>query len=282
VSIGELARRTRLTPDVLRVWERRYGLLQPRRTAGNRRLYSRADQARVRLMQRYIAAGKPPAHAAEIVCATQVSIDVGDAPAVAPHEVDAAHEELRQALDRFQESPAQRVLERLFLVHSRLAVIRDVLLPYLGAVGERWADGHLNVAQEHFTSIFLEARFMAMSRGWDRGAGPRALLSCAPGERHVFGLISFGIALHDLGWRITYLGADVPTEMVHYAATRVAPSLIVLSAVVPERFVDDDGLRALTSRWTCALAGAGATRERSDRVGARHLDQDPITAAGGV
>jgi MerR family transcriptional regulator, light-induced transcriptional regulator len=281
MSIGELARRTRLTPDVLRVWERRYGLLQPRRTAGNRRLYSRADQARVSLMQRYIAAGKPPAHAAEIVCARQVSIDVGDAPAVASHEVEAAHEELRQALDRFQESPAQRVLERLFLVHSRLAVIRDVLLPYLRAVGERWADGHLNVAQEHFTSIFLEARFMAMARGWDRGAGPRALLACAPGERHVFGLISFGIALHDLGWRITYLGADVPIEMVHYAATRVAPSLIALSAVVPERFDQESGLRTLTRRWTCGLAGAGATRERCDRVGARHLAQDPIRAARG-
>src|SRR5581483_1854903 len=282
MSIGELARRTRLTPDVLRVWERRYGLLQPRRTAGNRRLYSRADQARVRLMQRYIAAGKPAAHAAEIVCATPVSIDVGDAPAVAPHEVRAAHEELRRALDGFQESSAQRVLERLFLVHSRLAVIRDVLLPYLRAVGERWADGHLNVAQEHFTSVFLEARFMAMARGWDRGAGPRALLSCAPGERHVFGLISFGIALHDLGWRITYLGADIPTEMVRRAASQLEPSLITRSAVVPERFDDEGGLRALTSRWTCALAGAGATRERSDRVGARHLGQDPITAAGAV
>jgi hypothetical protein len=43
----------------------------------------------------------------------------------------------------------------------------------------------------------------AISRGWDRGIGPRALIACAPRELHTFGLIAFGIALHDIGWRIT-------------------------------------------------------------------------------
>ena len=53
LRIGELARRTGVSPELLRAWEQRYGLLQPTRTAGGFRLYSTADEARVRRMQRH-------------------------------------------------------------------------------------------------------------------------------------------------------------------------------------------------------------------------------------
>src|SRR3954470_1252180 len=54
MRIGEISQRTGVSPDVLRAWERRYALLNPRRTDGRTRLYSAADETRVRLMQRYI------------------------------------------------------------------------------------------------------------------------------------------------------------------------------------------------------------------------------------
>lgn len=279
MSIGELARRAEVSPDTLRAWERRYGLFKPRRSAGNRRMYSRADEVRVRMMRRYLATGKPTAVAAEMVSAARLSVDEGPGTTVEERDVRAAHRELRQALDRFQETAGQRVLERLFVTYSRLAVIRDVLLPYLREVGERWAGDHLTVAQEHFTSTFLEARFMAMARGWDHGPGPRALLACPAGERHVFGLVTFGIGLHDAGWRITYLGADTPIAMVSYAAEALEPELIALAAVTPERFRDEDEIQALTRRWPCAIAGAGASTELGTRLEAHRLDGDPITAA---
>jgi MerR family transcriptional regulator, light-induced transcriptional regulator len=280
IPIGELARRSGVTPDVLRVWERRYGLLKPRRTSANRRLYSRADETRVRLMRRYIAQNMPPAQAAELVAAARLTVNAGQDATVAEHEVRAAHAELRDALDDFQETAAQRVLERLLGSHSRLAVIRDVILPYLHDVGERWVDNHLTVAQEHFASTFLEARFMAMARGWDRAPGPRALLACPSGERHVFGLLTFGIALHDAGWRVTYLGADTPVDMIAYAAEKVSPDLVALSSVSAERLLPDERMRSLTRRWRCAIGGAGAAEELARAVGARHLEGDPVTAAG--
>jgi DNA-binding transcriptional MerR regulator len=283
MTIGELARRSGISPDLLRAWERRYGLLSPRRTATNRRLYSRSDALRVRLMQRHLAAGVTAATAAERVCATPVTIAVGAGPAIAPHEVAAAHAELRTALDAFEETAAQRVLERLFCAHSRLAVLRDVLLPYLRDLGDRWVDGTIDVAQEHFTSTFTEARFMAMARGWDRGPGPRALLACPAGERHTLGLTAFGIALHALGWRIVYLGADTPAAMVAAAAEVVEPDLVVLGAVARGRFEqEEEPLRALAGRWECAVGGAGADVASSSRLGARRLADDPITAATGI
>jgi DNA-binding CsgD family transcriptional regulator/DNA-binding transcriptional MerR regulator len=67
MPIGELARRTGASPERLRKWERRYALLVPARTSGNRRLYSQEDQARVELMLRQIATGMPAARAAQLV-----------------------------------------------------------------------------------------------------------------------------------------------------------------------------------------------------------------------
>jgi hypothetical protein len=59
----------------------------------------------------------------------RLRVKVGDRATVDADEVRTVHEELRAALDRFEETTAQRLLERLFGAHSRLAVLRDVLLP---------------------------------------------------------------------------------------------------------------------------------------------------------
>ena len=57
LRIGEVANRTHMTIDALRAWERRYRILTPARTAGGQRLYSEADVARVRFVQRLVAEG---------------------------------------------------------------------------------------------------------------------------------------------------------------------------------------------------------------------------------
>src|SRR3954465_8589845 len=88
------------------------------------------------------------------------------------------------------------------------------MMPYLREVWQRWAEGRVSVAQEHFATNFLHARLLAFARGWDRGLGPCALLACAPNEQHTFGLIRVVVCLNQLGWRITYLGADTTVAMV--------------------------------------------------------------------
>jgi DNA-binding transcriptional MerR regulator len=280
MRIGELSRRTGVSPELLRAWERRYGLLRPRRTNGRTRLYSAADETRVRLMQRYVADGLAPSEAAEMVTASRLTIRPGRAASVPPGEVRVAHDEMHASLDRFDETSAQRALERLFSTYSPLTVVRDVMMPYLREVGDRWAEGHVTVAQEHFATSFLHARLLAFARGWDRGLGPRALLACARGEQHTFGLIGFGVALHQLGWRITFLGADTSVAMIEEAAAHVAPDLVVVTAAVPERMTEIAGdLPRLTGRWQTAIAGAGASPALAAAVAARHLDADPVTAA---
>ena len=280
MRIGEISRRTGVSPDVLRAWERRYRLLRPQRSAGGTRLYSATDETRVRLMQRYIADGVPAAQAAEMVTAARLTVRPGQAASVPPADVREAHAEMQASLDRFDETSAQRALERLFGAYSPLAVVRDVMMPYLADLGGRWAGGQVSVAQEHFASNFLHARLLAFARGWDRGLGPRAVLACAADEQHTFGLIAFGVALHHFGWRITYLGANTGVAMVEEAATHVEPDIVVVAAALPERLVPIlDELRALGERWPAAIAGAGASAALAAQAGVQHRDADPVGAA---
>jgi MerR family transcriptional regulator, light-induced transcriptional regulator len=282
MPIRELSRRTGVSPDLLRKWEQRYALLRPSRTPGNQRLYSGVDEARVRLMQRHVRDGMPPAQAAELAAAAAFRIGAGASEA--PIEPAAqARAQILQALERYDETSAELIVEPLSRSFTVRAILRDVYLPLLHELGERWASKHLSVAQEHFASHFIQSRLLMLARGWDRGLGPRALLACPPGEQHTFGLIAFGIVLHQLGWRITYLGADTPCSVIAQAGETLAPRLLVLSATSPERLqVVQRELRNLGRRFPTAAGGAGASPQLCRALGLRHLAGDCVGAADGL
>jgi methanogenic corrinoid protein MtbC1 len=90
----------------------------------------------------------------------------------------------------------------------------------------------------------------------------------------------FGIALHELGWRITYLGADTPVETLSEVAEIIHPELAVMAATMPRRLSRyTRQLRGFTDKWSLALGGAGATARLASQTGAQHLAENPVDAA---
>ena len=267
LRIGELARRTALSPEVLRAWERRYGLLRPSRSAGGYRLYSEDDAERVLRMQELISSGIAAAEAARLA--------LDDAPE--PSAGDAVSE-LRAALDAFDDAGAHRAFDGLLARLSVEAVLADAVLPLLRELGERWEMGEASVAKEHFASQLLRGRLLGLARGWDRGVGPRAVLACAPGEQHDLPLIVFGLALRSHGWRITFLGADTPIETIADTTRRVAPEVIVLAMLrVPEVELRD--MRELTRGTRVLISGRGASSALARELAVEHFAGGPIEAA---
>jgi MerR family transcriptional regulator, light-induced transcriptional regulator len=272
VRIGELSRRTGVSVDVLRVWERRYGLLVPERSGGGQRLYSEADERRIRAMLEHLASGVSAAEAARIVAA-----DAAGQARVSPEELAAP---LASALEALDENAANAALDRIFGGLGADSAIRDVLMPYLHDLGDRWACAQASVADEHFASRLIQGRLLSAARGWDGGSGQRALLACPPGEEHDIGLIAFGIALRQRGWRITYLGANTPIGPVGQMAEALSVDAVVLAATTPPRFADVlEELRELATRVPLALAGAGASPKLVADAGARRLSGDPVAGA---
>jgi DNA-binding transcriptional MerR regulator len=270
LRIGELARRSGVSPELLRAWERRYGLLDPVRTDSGYRLYSDEDEARVSAMRAHLANGMSAAQAAQLA-------RTGDVPRGA--DTDLAGE-LWAALDGFDDAGAQVAFDRLVAALSFETIARVAVLPYLQSLGERWRDGDASVAQEHFASAMLRGRLLGLARGWDRGLGPRAVLACPSGERHDLGLIIFGLALRERGWRITYLGPDTPIETITAAAEPLDPAAVVLCALAAEHF---EAARApiawLAARRRVHIGGAGADADLAERTSTQLLDGDPMSAA---
>jgi len=282
LRIGELSRRAGLSDHVLRAWESRYGLLQPVRSAGGFRLYSEADESRVRRMQAYLADGLSAAEAARAALADIAGTEPGrpGGPHLAAPAGREPCAELRRALDAFDEPAAQAELDRLIADLSVSAVLRDVVLPYLADLGERWERGTASIAAEHFASNIIRGRLGGLGRGWGSGHGPRALLACPPGELHDMGLMAFGIVLNRTGWRIEYLGTSTPVEELQRAADASHPDLVVVAGTIPQTLEPlQPELASLARGAPLALAGAAATPEIAAAVGARLMASDPVTEA---
>src|SRR4051794_4029983 len=148
LRIGELARRSGISSDLLRAWERRYALLEPSRTPGGYRLYSADDEARVRSMQAHLAQALSAAEAARLGRDGRAAAAQSGGPA------DLA-EVLWSALDGFDDAGAQAACDRLVGTFSIEPVAATAILPYLRPLGDRWRGGDASVAQERFAAGVL-------------------------------------------------------------------------------------------------------------------------------
>jgi len=272
LRIGELARRTGTSPELLRAWERRYGLLDPSRSEGGFRLYSDDDEARILAVKRLIADGLSASEAARAALGGEAISDV-EAGSI----VEELAGDLRSALDRFDEAGANAVLDRMLTALSVETVLQEILLPYLKILGDRWARGEVSVAQEHFASSLIRGRLLGLARGWGAGSRPAVVLACPPGEEHDLGLIIFGIVVSRRGWRVVYLGQDTPFATIEETVDAVDPRLVVLAVTeATDLTADEDALRRLAERVPVAVGGVGVTQEMETGLGLTILRGDPV------
>ena len=276
LRIGELSRRVGVSPELLRAWEMRYGIVRPQRSAGGLRLYSEADERRVRLMRERMAAGLSAAEAARLA-------QLEDDTPTGVVELSELVRELAGSFDALDEPAAQAALDRLFGSYSLESALAQVILPFLRRIGERWAAAELSVAHEHFATNVVGGRLRALARGWGQGVGPRAILACPPGEQHELGLLCFGLLLRDRGWRIAYLGAATPPEDIAAALEELPSAAVVLAATTPQPFVEArDGISALAARARVTIGGAGASQALAEALGAELLADDVVRGAAGL
>jgi len=272
LRIGEFARRVGISPELLRAWERRYGLLQPIRTDGGFRLYTDDDAKRVERMKQALDEGLSAAEAAQLALAQ---------PASSENSLDDARERLVAAAHAYDEATVHAVLDEALAGFSLETVLGALVLPVLRELGAEWEQGTLEIGQEHFASNLIRERLLALARFWGRGGGPLAVLACAPGERHDIGLIAFGLVLRSHGWRILFLGADTPLATLTTAVSTTSPQLVVVASMDSTLLESEStALRRLGRSAPLALSGAGASEQLCRRLHVDRLDGDLVAAAG--
>src|SRR4051812_13117204 len=197
-NTAAVEQRTGLRPATFRAWERRYGFPKPRRLPGNQRLYSDQDVAAIRWLQRRTDEGLSISHAIRLLQA-RLREGLGRQPAdEEPHgrPTAALSDDLTRALLGFDSGTADLALGEAFAMYPVEQVCLEVVARTLEEVGDRWHQGEISVATEHFASSFLRRKLFSLFNVYDTGRGRGLVFAgCAPDEWHEIGLLMASVFL---------------------------------------------------------------------------------------
>ncbi len=225
-EIHEVAELTGLTPARLRAWERRYAIVRPRRMPNGYRGYTADQVALLRAYARLTDAGDRIGELAHQ--------PTGDVLARAEHrELDGTPlAALVDAVKTFDRERLEALVAQQIALRGLRPFAQEVVVPLAQAVGDLWALGKIPIAAEHLAS---EVVLHALKGGLraSRVSGPLAVGACLSGERHEWGLLGTLTLVQELGWRIHYLGPDLPVDQVLEAAWRLRPAVVALSSSSP-------------------------------------------------
>jgi methanogenic corrinoid protein MtbC1 len=264
MSIGDLCTETGLSPDVIRVWERRYGFPVPVRLPSGHRRYREEDLRRLRLVAEAVAEGHRPSVA--------VRADEAVLRRMMVREGSARHagllEPIFQAVAALDSPGIRSRLEAARKDRGLRDFLQDIVAPLLDRVGLAWADGSLGVHHEHLLTEVLEDLLRQMRL--DLPALPprgSVLLATLPGERHRLGLLMVALLYAASGARVELLGTDLPVASIAHAARslnvdRVAVSLSIQSSGEPTRRLLMDLQERLPRGCRLIIGGQGAARTR--------------------
>jgi DNA-binding transcriptional MerR regulator len=235
--IRDLVHRTGVNASTLRAWENRHGLLSPHRTASGHRLYSPADADRVRRVQELLDQGLG-------LSEIRHALQAGEALSAPPHgladrapgagDQSAGWEgyltETLRALEDFSTERLDEVYNEACAVYPIDLLTQQVLIPVLEKIGERWDRRPSGIAEEHFFSAWLRNKLGArLHHTSGLTKGKPLLLACLPHEDHEIGLLLFALGALHRGFRVIYLGGNMPVRQLIHVVNRSHAAGVVLS-----------------------------------------------------
>jgi methanogenic corrinoid protein MtbC1 len=263
-------RLTGVPATTFRAWERRYGVPSPRRLPGGQRVYAERDVAVVRWLRQQTEQGLSASMAVAQLRQSPASVDPPARATFPPEELSAA---VVQAALAFNSVALERALSQALAAHPLELVCLEVVRPALVDLGERWHQGEITPAVEHFATALVRRRLEQLSAILETGGGrPLAVMGAAPGEQHEIGALILGLFLRRRGLRVIYLGADVSLDAVQEISSRLRPDLLCLSA---------SGTAAAEALRQVGLILAGLDPPGPRLVfGGRAFEDDPALAQG--
>ncbi len=284
-AIKLVARRTGLSAHVIRIWEKRYGAVEPERTETNRRLYSDEQIERLSLLREVTRAGHSIGHVAKLPTATLRKLAAESSGAhghAAPRALAGAPsppnflDECLAAMRTLDGRALEDALKRAETALGALGLLHGVVAPLAQAIGDLWREGRITAAHEHFASAVLRLFLGQAARPFAGAENAPAMVVATPaGQLHELGALLVAAAAANLGWHVTYLGASLPAAEIAGAARQNRARAVALSLVYPEDDPRVEGeltrLRDLLPPEVTLLVGGRAMpayREALEKIGA--------------
>ena len=230
--IHRVAKLTGLSKDVIRVWERRFGVLKPTRGANRYRNYSDEDVALLRYLKEQLDAGGSIGDLARLGREELLNRLRAASPRTSfiDNTFDRLLRELLSALDPFDRVMFEKRLNGAVAVVPFEEALHGILLPLQEQVGQLWHDGHVNVAIEHYVTKQIQQKiFSAMNQLPVAEFGAKVVVACPPGEEHDIAALAVAYRCRVRGCRVYYLGANVPVAALTKLCHEVEPDLTIVS-----------------------------------------------------
>lgn len=250
-TIKYVGAQTGVLPVTIRAWERRYQVPKPHRSDNRYRLYSDRDIAVLTWIKSRVETGISISSAVLEMHQMEQNGIFPEAPLHIPEapseplrlSVPQYSQQLYRALVRHDENQAGVLLDEILTGQDLLMVFSDILTPCLVEIGEAWYRGEIKVATEHFASTFIRGKLLGIMQTFPtRRNAPHILAGCAPSEQHEIGSLMVAILLRQAGYRVEYLGPDIPlNDLIEYAGEEL-PNMVILSATTESSAVELIGM----------------------------------------
>jgi len=234
--IGTVSSVTGVNSVTLRAWERRYGLIKPTRTDSGHRLYSDEDIERIKLILELLDEGIAISRVKEALKISSIENQ--------PDSDGLAHwnkyqDEMLRGVNNFDEGILDNAYNEAMALYPVDVVTKQLLIPLMVKLGQRWMNVSTGIAEEHFFSSFMRNKLGARFHHRNKyNTGPQLVAACVPGEQHEFGLLMFSLSAHSRGYRVILLGADMPLSQLAEVLHRSNSDGIVLSGSIETEHPD--------------------------------------------
>jgi DNA-binding transcriptional MerR regulator/methylmalonyl-CoA mutase cobalamin-binding subunit len=228
-TIGTVSKLTGVGTITLRAWERRYGLIQPVRKESGHRLYTRRHIDQINRITALTQQG---------IRISQIRADMLESDADVDSGPDADKwkvylNSMLAAIISFDEERLEEIYNEALSLYPIGLITSRLLTPLLVELGLRWETTQGSIAEEHFFAFYLRNKLGARYHHRPRGnRGPLILLAGLPGEYHEIGLLLFALAVHESGYRVLPLGANMPLDELALVARKKGCDAIVLSGAI--------------------------------------------------
>ena len=243
---------TGVPAPTLRAWERRYGILSPRRGENDYRLYSERDMMMVLWLRERVESGMTISQAVALLRSLEPArrgrgrrgrAPLAAAPELAPppsvppivdlYALEILRASLLRQLASLDEYGASHTIAQALAVYPVEEVCLQLFTPALAEIGRRWAEAGASACVEHFASAVVRAQLDSLFRSAAAGeSGPLVLVGCAPGELHELGALMMAVFLRRAGVHVAYLGQNVEVEGLVTAMAALRPAGVLLSVAL--------------------------------------------------
>jgi len=236
---------TGLSVHVIRAWEKRYNVVEPDRTDTNRRLYSEEDIEKLKLLNDALHLGHHIGGIANLslpelkmLLPKEAHSPIDNKNGLDSINLEATVEEIfAECIEAIKNYDAKKLESILLNASSKLTqpiLIESLIIPLVYKVGELWHSGEIRVANEHLASSAIRGFLYNLLESYSLSNSAPVLVSGTPrGQEHELGALIAGVVAASSGWRVVYLGTNLPAEEISAVVSHLNARVVALSIVYP-------------------------------------------------